>query len=270
MKKTIIKASLAIIVVSFTMGLVFMAMAAPPIQYNCSSQIYEAFTKSELEAFTKATGIPVNLVIASSNSCVHRVMKGMSNIGSTTQCIYKHHKKQGLIEIPFCKDPLAIIVNKALAVEKLTRVELEKIFSGSITNWKGLGGPDIPITLVIPNRDTSVYKNFRRKVMHNKDVQYDYSIQKPNRVFEAIESLPTGAVSFISRGAQIRHQNIKVLSVEGKKPGDREYSLCQIFYLVTKGQPKGATKIFVDFIQSDSGQSMIRDNGMLPIHKTSI
>jgi len=270
MKKSIIKAGLAIIAVSFTMALVSMPMAAGPIQYNCSSKIYETFTKSEMEVFTKATGIPVNIVLSSCHSCVYRVMKGMTDIGSTTQGIYKHHKKQGIIEIPFCKNPLAIIVNKDLDVGKVTRIELKEIFSGSITNWKKLGGPDLPITLVVPNRDSCVYKDFRRKVMHNKDVPYDYSVQKSTRVFEAIEALPTGAVSFISRGAQIRQQNIKVLSVEGKKPSDREYPLYQTFYLVTKGQPRGATKIFVDFIQSDSGQSMIRGKGMLPIGKTDI
>lgn len=266
MKKTTISTNMAIIAVSIIMSLVSMAMAeTTPIQYNCSHQVYDAFEKSELEAFTKVTGIPVDLALASSYSCAHRIMQDMTDIAATTQALHKHHKNHGLIEVPFCKNPLAIIANKSLTVENITRTELEEIFSGAITNWKELGGPDIPITLVVTDRDTSAHKFFSRQVMHHKEIEYDYTTSQPSRVLEAIESLPAGAVSFSFLGAQIRNHSIKTLTLDGKKPSDKEYPLYQTFYLVTKGQPKGSIKSFVDFIQSDTAQAMIWSNGMLPI-----
>lgn len=240
-----------------------MATADQKLQYSCSAQIYEAFENARLDAFTKETGIPVDLFIASSNSCVYRVMQDMTDVASSTRAIYQRHKDHGLVETPFCKDPLAIITQKTMPVNNLSDGQLRQIFSGGITNWEEVGGPDLPITLVVPSEDTGVHKNFRRLVMKHKEINYDYLTYKSTRVLEAIEALPTGAISFISRGAQITHPDIKVLSIDGQKPGDQSYPYHQIFYMVTKGEPHGSVKAFVEFATSKKGRALIKGRGML-------
>jgi phosphate transport system substrate-binding protein len=236
------------------------------LRYSCSAQVYEAFENSRLDAFTKETGIPIDLFVASSDSCVYRVMQDMTDVASSTRAIYQRHKEHGLIEIPFCKDPLAIITHKDASVDNLTVGQLQQIFSGGITNWNEVGGPDLAITLVVPGVETGAHKNFRRQVMQHQEVQYDYMTYKSTRVLEAIEALPLGAISFISRGAQISHPKVKVVSIDGQKPGDEGYPFYQIFYMVSKGEPKGSVKIFIDFIQSEKGKSIIKERGMLPIN----
>jgi len=239
--------------------------AGQGLRYSCSAQVYEAFENSRLDAFTAETGITIDLFVAASESCVYRVMQDMTDIASSTRAIYKRHKDHGLIEIPFCKDPLAVITHKKTPVDSLTLGQLQQIFSGVITNWKEVGGPDLAITLVVPGEETGANKNFRRLVMHHKEIQYDYLTYRSTRVLEAIESLPMGAISFISRGAQITHPMVKVLTIDGEKPGDKNYPFYQIFYLVSKGEPTGTVKAFVDFIRSEKGKSIILERGMLPI-----
>ncbi|MBT3807381.1 MAG: hypothetical protein HN580_20580 [Deltaproteobacteria bacterium] len=243
-----------------------VANADQKLRYSCSAQIYEAFEKSRLDAFTKETGISIDLFVASSKSCVYRVMQDMTDIAGSTRAIYQRHKDFGLKEIPFCKDPLAVITHKDSIVNNLSPEQLQQIFSGGITNWKEVGGPDLLITLVVPGNETGAHKNFKRQVMTHKEIKYDYLTYTSTRVLEAIEQLPAGAISFISRGAQITHPNIKVLSIDGKKPGDRDYPYYQIFYLVSKGEPRGSVKVFIDFITSKKGKSIILERGMLPIN----
>ncbi|MCK5837298.1 MAG: substrate-binding domain-containing protein [Desulfobacula sp.] len=243
-----------------------MATAGQGLQYSCSAQVYEAFEGARLKAFTKETGIPIDLFVASSHSCVYRVMQDMSDIASSTRAIYQRHKDHGLLEIPFCKDPLTIITHKAISVDNLSSEQLRQIFSGGITNWKEVGGADVPMIIVVPGNDTGAYKNFMRQVMKHKEIKYDYLTYKSTRVLEAIEGLPAGAISFISRGAQINHLKIKALTIDGKKPGDTNYPYYQIFYLVSKGEPKGSIKAFADFITSEKGRSIILERGMLPIN----
>lgn len=267
MKKTMRLSSLLVAGLMMLWAIVPMgvASAGQGLRYSCSAQVYEAFENTRLDIFTKETGIDIDLFVAASNSCVYRVMQDMTDIASTTRAIYKRHKEHGLVEIPFCKDPLAIITHKSTPVDNLTPGQLRQIFSGGITNWKEVGGPDLPITLVVSGEDTGAHKNFRRQVMIHKEIQYDYLTYASTRVLEAIEELPAGTVSFISRGAQINHPDIKVLGIDGKKPGDKSYPYYQIFYLATKGEPAGSVKIFVDFIKSKKGRSMILERGMLPI-----
>ncbi len=267
MKKTVNVSSLMVVSLLVLWAIVPLAVANANqgLRYSCSAQVYEAFENTRLEAFTKETGIPIDLFVASSQSCVYRVMQDMTDIGSTVRALYRRHKDHGLIETPFCKDPLAIITNKAAVVNALTSEQLRQIFSGGITNWKEVGGPDLSITLVVPGNDTGAHKNFRQMVMKHKDIQYDYLTYKSTRVLEAVEALPLGAISFISRGAQITHPKIKVLSIDGNKPGDKDYPYYQIFYLASKGEPTGSVKIFVDFIKSKTGRSLLLERGMLPI-----
>ena len=149
--------------------------------------------------------------------------------------------------------------------ETLTTEQLQMLFSGNVANWKELGGPDLAVTLVVPGEQTGAHKNFRRQVMRHNDVQYDYMTYTSTRVLEAIETLPAGAVSFISRGAQITRPKVKVVQIDGTKPGDADYPFYQMFNLVTKGEPAGTVKIFVDFLKSGKGSDLILERGMLPV-----
>lgn len=244
------------------------ASAGRGLQYSCDSQVYEAFEDIRLTAFTRETGIPVDLFVAASNSCIYRVMQDMTDVAGTARPIYPRHKDFGLLEIPFCRDPLAVITRSTVGIDNLSTDQLRSIFAGRIDNWKAVGGPDLPITLVIPGKKTGAHKCFRRMVMKHKDMPYDYLTDTSARVLEAVETLPPGAVSFISRGARVSRPGVKVLRIDGKKPGDKTYPYYQVFYLVSKGAPTGSVKAFAEFINSRKGQSIILERGMLPFTKS--
>jgi phosphate transport system substrate-binding protein len=255
------------------MSILFLVLALVPIstsagetlRYSSSAQVFEAFENSRLDTFTKDTGIAIDLFVASSQSCVYRLLQDMTDVASSVRSLSQREKDFGLKAIPFAKDPLAVITNKSTPVDALTTEQLQMLFSGNVTNWKEVGGPDLAVTLVVPGDQTGAHKNFRRQVMHHNDVQYDYMTYTSTRVLEAIESLPAGAVSFISRGAQITHPKVKVIQIDGTKPGDADYPFYQIFHLVTKGEPAGVVKQFVDFTKSEKGKALIIERGMLPV-----
>ncbi|MFU8768697.1 MAG: substrate-binding domain-containing protein [Desulfotignum sp.] len=239
--------------------------AGKALRYSSSAQVFEAFENSRLDTFTKDTGIAVDIFVASSQSCVYRLMQDMTDVASSARPLSQREKDFGLMATPFAKDPLAVITHQSTPVDALTTEQLQMLFSGNVTNWKEIGGPDLAVTLVVPGDQTGAHKNFRRQVMRHNDVHYDYMTYISTRVLEAIESLPPGAVSFISRGAQIIHPKVKVVQIDAKKPGDADYPFYQTFYIVTKGEPAGTIKIFVDFTKSDKGKALIRKRGMLPV-----
>jgi phosphate transport system substrate-binding protein len=61
---------------------------------------------------------------------------------------YQQAKARGftLKEIPVAIDGLAIAVNPDLNIPGLTVAQLQDIYTGKTTNWKIVGGPDLPIT----------------------------------------------------------------------------------------------------------------------------
>ena len=154
---------------------------------------------------------------------------------------------------------------QALPPESLNEEQLEDIFAGEITNWKEVGGVDLSIMVVVPDTDTAAHKNFRRQVMKTKDIEYDFMAHDSTMVIEAIKYFPCGTISFISRGATEKHPEIKTLKVNGLLPTDKDYPYHQTFYYVTKGDPDGNLKKFIDFTYSEEGAKIIRAHGMIPL-----
>jgi len=234
------------------------------LRYSCSAQIFEAFGMERLDAFTKETGIKVDLYVSSSGSAVYRLMNAFSDMASTAQGLYYRHKESGYVEIPFCKDPLAVIANAECSVENITEKQLQNIFSKNIKNWKELGGADEPVIVVIPGKDTAAYKNFERLAMGRQEMLYDYMTYQSTKVIEAVENFPA-AISFIAQGDVSKRKNIKAIKIGGFSPTDKDYPYFQTFYYITKGEPAGAAKKFIDFTLSEKGVAIIKEKGMLPL-----
>ncbi len=241
------------------------ALADQNLRYSCSSQIFSAFEKERLAAFTARTGIEVDLHVGSSHACTYRLMADFADVVGITRELYRRHKDYGFVQVPFAKDYLAIIIHKGCAIENITEEQLQDIFSGNVANWQEVGGPDLPVTIVVPGDNTGAHKNFRRQVMKQKEIKYDYMTYSSTRVFEAIETLPCGAVSFISAGAAGATGTVKFLKIDGKLPSDKGYPYYQVFYFVTKGEPSGSINAFIDFAKGEKGKSIIRKHGMTPV-----
>jgi phosphate transport system substrate-binding protein len=193
-------------------------------------------------------------------------MNSFCDIASTTRGLHYTHKEAGYVEIPFCRDPLAVIVNQESFLKNLTKDQLRSIFRGDITNWSQLSGPDRPIVLTVPGKDTGAYRNFHRQVMRMKDIQYDYTSYQSTQIIELVRRIP-GSISFITRGAVFGLEDIQVIPIDGIPPTHRDYPLSQTFSFVTRGKPTGPAQAFVDFAFSDKGIAIIKKRGMVPIRE---
>ena len=98
-------------------------------------------------------------------------------------------KKNGFnpVEFTVAIDALAVIVNPANPVGKLTIRQLSDIFTGRITNWKGVGGHDAPIVLLSRETNSGTHVYFlenvvRRGEKKNKDIFAPQTLLMPSSV----------------------------------------------------------------------------------------
>lgn len=251
-------------VLVFFSGTVF---AEETLTYSCSNQIYKAFEKENIEAFTKESGINVSVYTASSQSCINRLVHGYSELASTAREMYHRHTDYGYEQIPICRDPLAVIAKKTCQLENISEEDLRGLFSGEIENWKEIGGADLPVMVIIPDENTAANKNFRNLIMKDKEIRHDFITYDSTMVLEAIKHFPCGAISFISRGAAIKYEDIAAIKIDGLSPMDKDYPYFQTFYYVTKGVPTDTVKKFIDFTTTGKGREIILKNGMIPVNK---
>jgi phosphate transport system substrate-binding protein len=96
----------------------------------------------------------------SSTSGIAMLMDGKLDFSLSSRSIkdkeYQQAQERGfsLTQIPVAIDGLAFVVHPDLNIPGLTLEQLKGIFLGKLTNWKEVGGPDLPINAVV--RDPKV------------------------------------------------------------------------------------------------------------------
>ncbi len=265
MKSHFSRISSAVITVLFLMLLApAFLQASETIKYSCSNQVYQAFDKEKIEAFSQETGIKVEVFLSSSGSAVYRLMNNFSDIASTARKLDHRANMSQYLQTPICRDPMAFITHAQCGVNNISQAQLQDILSGRITNWKSLGGGDLPVTVVVPGIETAAYKNIKSQVMGGGDINFDFMAYDSTMAIEAVTHFPCGTISFIARGAVVNKPEISALAIDGRFPLDSDYPYFQQFYYVTKGEPKDAVKAFIEFSYSPKGLEIMKKKGMVP------
>lgn len=261
---TPIRKALFVLLIALASALPTAAFAQGVVNASCSSQIAEAFGRVVLDDFRQSTGLEVNLHIFSSEVAVNRLKNGFCDLAATAQKLSPEDRKLGLVEIPICKDPMVVIAGNEITVGNLTITQVRRLFSGFITNWKEVGGPDLPVRIVTPVKETAAYANFNQQAMGASQMKFDYQAAKSSAAVEAVNHIP-GAVSFASRSVVAKYDNIKIFTIDGIDPGAKDYPYTQTFSFVTLGQPSGVVREVLNYALSAKAQEYMRLRGITPL-----
>jgi len=217
-----------------------------------------------------------------SGTGISAIINGHTQVAMASRTADQNEKeaaeKQGkpLKEFVVGKDGIAVVVNKVNPVSELTIVQLKKIFTGEITNWKQVGGADKDF--VIYSRDTSSgsYVFFREHVLGNQE--YVKSALRMAATAALVDGVAgnEGAIGY-SGLAYAQEGNVKILPVkrdsdsEAVSPSeatirDGSYPVSRPLMLYTLGEPKGQADSFIKFALGDEGQKILKGIGYVPIH----
>ncbi|MDG1870566.1 MAG: PstS family phosphate ABC transporter substrate-binding protein [Flavobacterium sp.] len=177
-------------------------------------------------------------------------------------------------EVIIAYDALTVIVNPANKVSKLTREQLEKIFTGQITNWKEVGGEDAKIVAYSRESSSGTYEFFKDEVLDKKNYASNIlSLPATGAIVQAVGQTK-GAIGYI--GLAYETKEVKQLAVsydEGKtfiEPSvasakDKTYPISRpLFYMFDKTNA-AKVKTVVDFALSDAGQKIVSEIGYVPL-----
>jgi len=201
---------------------------------------------------------------------IKAVIDGTTDIGMSSRDLTADELSKGLVPVKICDDGIAVITNKANPVKSLTVDQIRDIFAGNITNWNQVGGDDSSIIVVTREAGSGTRDGFETLVMQ----------KKANITSKAIQLSSTGAVStyvagskyaigYISYGSLDTNQ-VSAISVNGVQPSvstikDKTYLIQRPFLLVTRGQPTGLAKAYIDFVMSPEGQSMLAKHNLVTV-----
>jgi phosphate transport system substrate-binding protein len=127
---------------------------------------------------------------------------------------YALAKQQGLKlkQVPVAVDSLAVAVHPKLNVPGLTRSQLQAIYTGRISNWREVGGEDLPITVYSrPPSTGDLVDIFKLKILQNQ--QFALNVEFVPTTTQALRQLANnpGGIYYDSTAAIISQCSIKLL-----------------------------------------------------------
>lgn len=237
--------------------------------------------QKEAEEMMKTnTDVSVTVVGGGTGVGLTALIDGTTDIAMASRDIKTEEKlkfselKKEIEEVIIAYDALTVIVNPANKVSKLTREQLEKIFTGEIKNWKEVGGADEKIVAYSRESSSGTYEFFKDEVMDKKNYATDVlSLAATGAIVQAVGQTK-GAIGYI--GLAYETKEVKQLAVsydQGKtfvEPSiasakDKSYPISRpLFYMYDKTNA-AKVKSIVDYALSEAGQKTVSDIGYIPL-----
>jgi phosphate transport system substrate-binding protein len=177
-------------------------------------------------------------------------------------------------------DGIAVIVNKANPIEKITIDQLSDLFVGQIADWKALGGKG---EVVLLSRDSAsgTYQYFKENVVQKGDKKsprdFAASAQRlpSNAQIRDQVAATAGGVGYIGLGYV--NDSVKVVAVVGKsvnavKPSvatvlDGTYPISRPLFMYTKKDASENITSYIKWIVGPDGQRILAKEGYVPLKK---
>jgi len=218
-----------------------------------------AFNSRQSEIYVEVQG-------GGSTAGLQAVENGIADIGTCSRHL-KEGENYGSLVIAY--DGIAIVVNRVNLVKDLSLEQIRGIFEGAVTSWSEVGGLDVPIRLITREEGSGTREAFSELVMHGSRISNNALTQESNGAVKELVKNDPGAIGYMSLG--LMGEDLKVVWVDGVEPSEPnvrsgKYPLKRPFLFAFKGsQPPPHAQKFIDFVLSDEGQNMLRDEGLLPV-----
>lgn len=225
---------------------------------TCQKRIFEPGK----DALKKATGIDIELVGNGTGNGVEDLVNGKADAAMASEelvdAVASMKAATGKDAIGDLKpnvitsDVIKVIVNPANSVAKLSKEQLKGLHTGTIDNWKAVGGPDQAVIVVTSHSGSATRKVFSKMMMDSaKYVDGAIEVKTTREEIDNVGQLPEaiGAVSLGFINLPGNKEKVKIVDTP---------DISRPLMLITKGAPSASVKKIVDFFTGE-GKKYIKD-----------
>ncbi|TWA87892.1 phosphate ABC transporter substrate-binding protein (PhoT family) [Azospirillum brasilense] len=216
-------------------------------------------------------GVRIDVQTGGSSRGVADVRRGIADIGMVSR-VLKPDEDDLTVNI-VARDGVGMIVNTANPVDPLSRDQVIGIYTGRITNWSQIGGPDRPITVVNKAEGRSTLDIFLEHVqLKPTDVKAHIVIGDNEQGVKVVAGNPW-AIGYVSIGTAEYHAQAgtpvrlmalgPVVATTGNV-ANGTYGAARPLNLVTAKPPEGVAARFIAYSQSPAVHDLIHDQYFVP------
>ncbi|CDH90115.1 putative phosphate-binding protein [Clostridium botulinum B str. Eklund 17B (NRP)] len=234
--------------------------------------------EQSIEKFNEINpGAEISAQAGGSGTGLTQVLEGTVDIGNSD--IFAEEKldeaqSKELVDHKVIAQGFGIVVNKSLGITNLNKEQLKGIFSGKITNWKEIGGPDKEIFLIHRKSGSGTRGTFENKILDgDKSLENDSigAVQDSNGAVLTTMKQNDGAISYLALSYMntaeakelLQVTNIDGISSENENIKNGSYPFWSWGHMYTNGEAEGLSKEFINFITSEDNKESIENLGFI-------
>jgi phosphate transport system substrate-binding protein len=179
----------------------------------------------------------------------------------------------GLHGFPVARDGVAFIVHRDNPVKKLSPAQLTAVFTAAVTNWRDVGRPSQPVTVVRPADGMALREVFLEhfQLPLQQVATMPAGVGSCEHIVQAVAERP-GAIAYVPLGCAetaSARLPIRLLPLGGvpatlAQVRSGRYPFTRPLLLLTREPPAGLLRDFIDFAQSDQVRDLIEKHGFVP------
>ncbi|MEY4703995.1 MAG: hypothetical protein RL042_191 [Nitrospirota bacterium] len=180
-------------------------------------------------------------------------------------------EEPGLSATTIAWDGIGVIVHLSNFTKDITKQHVADIFSGKITMWSELGGPDTKILVIDRPRNQNVRDTFESQLGITGKITGNAKVIGPDEqvVKTVVGTLPplsaisylslSHGLSVVSSGVAVKLLPIDKIEPEVPTVKDGRYPLRRPLLLLAKKEPHPLAEAFTQFVLSQTGQDIIAE-----------
>ncbi len=274
MKKTVVIFSALLLVLSMN-----LLIAGTTITIKGSDTLVRLGQRWAEEYMKQDPGVVIQVSGGGSGTGIAALLNGATDICEASRDMkekeYKKAAELGIepYRVSVALDGIAVFLNEKNKVTNFSFAQLKGIYTGSITNWKEVGGNNARIIVYGRENNSGTYSFFKKKVMDQEDYS-EYTQTLPGTA--AVVNAVSKDVNGIGYGGIAWAKGVKFAAVAEKDGGEYvipstesvsngTYPISRDLYWFFNGKPEGALKDLVNWALSAEGQKVSEKIDYVPL-----
>ncbi len=201
---------------------------------------------------------------------IKAVVSGKSSLAAVSRPLKKREQDKDLVYRPFAMSQIVFVVNSEVTgVDRLSKQQILDIYSGKITNWRDVGGPDhkiFPITRDAGSTIKALKKGFPEfgKLERNVAKQSFNSQESVDLVSEHAYTITYAPLGLV-QGTDLKVIEVEGVSSAGSDLWNSGTNLPLVYGLVHRSEPPEEVWKFLRFLATPEAHKIMHRHGARPV-----
>lgn len=220
-------------------------------------------------------GLAVELETKGSASGIAALLDGTTDIASSSRPLNEDEERvarsRGIRVVNHVVGyyGIAVIVNEQVPLRALTDRQVRDLFTGAMTSWKDLGGPDLPVQVYTPRPEDGTYLGFQELAMGRMPYAASAQVRAGYADIQAAVAADAGGIGFVDLRTALQ-PGTRAMIINGVHPApsavvENLYPYARQVRLITNREVRSKPAAsFIRFVQSREGQRIVERTGFVP------